>query len=95
MFFIPKPDLGLPGIDVVFLKQPELSRASHHAFLSTFGIHSANAPIIRAVKEGDHGVSTVLQKLKAGEAWARDRDENGRSLLSVSCYLPLTGMRLK
>jgi hypothetical protein len=90
MSFIPRFELGLPGIGVVFMKESESLQPSHHAFLTTFTVLPGNAPIIRAVKDGDRGVSRVLQKLKAGEAWAGDRDENGRSLLSVS--IPLFGM---
>jgi hypothetical protein len=87
MAFVPKFELGLPGIGVSFMKQHGYSHPSHQSFLSTFNILPVDAPIIREVKDGDRGVSRVLQKLKAGEAWAGDRDENGRSLLSVSYTL--------
>jgi hypothetical protein len=87
MAFVPKFELGLPGIGVSFMKQHGYSQPSQQSFLSTFNILPGNAPIIREVKDGDRGVSRVLQKLKAGEVWAGDRDENGRSLLSVSYTL--------
>jgi hypothetical protein len=85
--FVPKFELGIPGIGVSFMKQHGYLQPSQQSFLSIFNILPGNAPIIREVKDGDCGVSRVLQKLKAGESWAGDRDENGRSLLSVSYTL--------
>ncbi len=83
MAFVPKTKLGLPGVAIIFMKTSERTQGTHHAFLTAFNVLPLTDPIIHAVKEGDRGVSRVLQALKLGKTWAGDRDENGRSLLSV------------
>ncbi|CZR64363.1 uncharacterized protein PAC_14261 [Phialocephala subalpina] len=82
--FVPKPSLKLPGIGIAFFKQSGDLDGTCHSFLTTFNILSPDAPILQAIKDGDRGVSKVLQKLKSGEHWAGDRDDQGRSLLSYA-----------
>ncbi|KAE8448010.1 hypothetical protein EG329_009933 [Mollisiaceae sp. DMI_Dod_QoI] len=82
--FIPRLALKLPGIGIVFFKQPEGADKTCECFLTIFNVLHSDAPIIRAINDGDHGVSQVLRMLKSGEHWAGDRDEDGRSLLSYA-----------
>ncbi|KAF8860726.1 hypothetical protein BDZ45DRAFT_688275 [Acephala macrosclerotiorum] len=82
--FLPTPSLKLSGIGIAFFKHPEDLGGSCHSFLTTFNVLSSNAPILQAIKDGDRGVSKVLQMLKSGEHWAGDRDEDGLSLLSYA-----------
>jgi hypothetical protein len=47
-------------------------------------LHDRSSETIKAIKAGDHGVSTARRLLKKGDAWAGDCDYYGRSLISVS-----------
>jgi hypothetical protein len=86
--FIPHKRYVLPGIAFACCR---LSRDEEHgsdSVITAFDVIPGCAPIIRDIRSGDIGVSQVLKRLKAGEIWAGDRDDTGRSLLSVSATLP-------
>jgi hypothetical protein len=88
--FIPKKRTRLPGVSFATcsMRNERDVDYCYESVLTAFDILPESSPLINEVKSGDLGVSRVLKRLRAREAWAGDRDNYGRSLLSVSSSFP-------